>query len=348
MSNPPSARFLHGSAPSGLTLADVGEPALLEQLVAIATAARPSPGTALSGDDAAVWAPPPGRELAISIDAIVEDVDFRRGWITPRQLGRRAFAVAASDLAGSGAGGLCCVTTLCARPSELVDDVLALQRGLCEAAAGAGCAVIGGDVSAIDGPMVIDTCVMGSLAAGRGLRRDAGTVGDAVLVTGVLGRAAAGLRLLLAGDAPASAAERSWIEAQLQPVARLREGADLVARGVRCGGDVSDGLLLDARRTARASRCAVELWADHVPVDPQLRTSFGNDWLELAVGGGEDFELMVTVPEAGVAALVSAWPAGHAPLTRVGSLVAGDGVRLLDARGGSALPTPVARAGHFS
>ena len=348
MSNPPRASFLHGSAPSGPTLADLGEPALLEQLVAIATAARPSPDAALSGDDSAVWTPPAGHGLAVSIDALVEEVDFRRSWITPRQLGHRAFVVAASDLAGSGASGRCCVVTLCVRGSELVEDVLELQRGICEAAAAAGCAVIGGDVSAIDGPMVIDTCVTGSLLPGRGLRRDSAAVGDAVLVTGVLGRAAAGLRLLLAGEQPASATELGWVGAQLQPVARWCEGVELVARGVRCGGDVSDGLLLDARRTARASHCGVELWCDQLPVDAELRTRFGDDWLELAVGGGEDFELMVTVPEVRVADVVRVWPAELAPITRVGQVVAGDGVHLLAARGGAVLPLPRTRAGHFS
>ena len=128
-----------------------------------------SPGLAIgSGDDAAVWSPEPGRDLAISQDALVEGVDFRRSWISPRRLGARALAVALSDLAGMGARPLWCAATLCAPASTNFEDVLEIQRGLCAAAAAAGCAVVGGDVSAIDGPLVIDVSVGGMLAARRG------------------------------------------------------------------------------------------------------------------------------------------------------------------------------------
>ena len=336
------------SAAGRLTLAEVGETALLEQLVEIARAAQPAGAAVEFGDDAAVWTPPAARDLAVSIDALVEGVDFRRSWIGPRQLGRRAFAVAASDLAASGADGVHCVATVCARADERVQDILELHRGLCEAAAAAGCPVIGGDVSAIDGPMVIDVCVTGSVPSGTALRRSAGRAGDALLVTGVLGRAAAGLRMLLEEGEPQSEVGQAWIDAQVQPTARLAEGREMVARGVRCGGDLSDGLAVDAGRTARACGCGVELWRDCLPIDAELSLRFGDEWLELAVSGGEDFELLIAVPQPDVEALVHAWPAELAPLTRVGTLVEGAGVRLLDAPGGAVLPVPQSRAGHFS
>jgi thiamine-monophosphate kinase len=340
----PERRFGSG----GPTLAAVGEAALLEQLMGIARAEAGSGPAIATGDDAAVWHPPSGRDLALSVDALVENVDFRRSWITPRQLGRRAFAVAVSDLAGTGAQAVQCLATLCARRTEQLEDVLEIQRGLCEAAAAAGCAVAGGDVSAIDGPMVIDVCVSGVVPTGRALLRSAGRPGDALLVTGVLGRAAAGLRLLLDGVERASPTEQRWIEAQLQPDVRLREGRELLARGVRCGGDLSDGLVLDALRTARASACAVQLWADYLPVDPSLVERFGKEWLELAISGGEDFELVATVPEHDVRAFLAAWPDHLAPLTMVGALSEGEGLRLLDGPGGVELPLPPDHAGHFS
>ncbi|MBJ7594435.1 MAG: thiamine-phosphate kinase [Candidatus Dormibacteraeota bacterium] len=330
----------------GPTLAQTGERALLEQLVAISAAAFQRAPAA--GDDAAVWTPPAGRDLAVSVDALVEDVDFRRGWIGPRQLGRRAFGVAVSDLAGTGAEPLTCLATLCARPSEQLEDVLEIQRGLCEAAAEAGCAVVGGDVSAIDGPLVIDVCVSGSLPTGRALRRAAGRAGDLLLVTGVLGRSAAGLRLLLDGLAPAAVTEQDWVDAHLQPVTRLREGARLLEVGVRCAGDVSDGVLVDAERTARASSCAVEIWRDSLPVDAHLSDRFGQGWLELAVAGGEDFELLAATPESDAADLMRAWPGELAPLTVIGALTAGSGLRLLDRRGGIEQTAPRTLAAHFS
>jgi thiamine-monophosphate kinase len=330
----------------GPTLAEVGERALLEKLVAISReTGRPSSD---GGDDAAVWTPPADRDLAVSIDAVVEDVDFRRSWIGPRQLGRRAFTVAVSDLAGTGAEPLNCVATLCARPYEQLEDVLEIQRGLCEAAAAAGCAVVGGDVSAIDGPLVIDVCVTGSVPSGRALRRAAGRPGDVLLVSGVLGRSAAGLRLLLDGAGPASATERGWVDAHLSPVARVREGARLLTEGVRCAGDVSDGIVVDAARTARASGCAAELWADSLPVDAQLTERFSSqEWLELAAGG-EDFELLAAVPEPDAIGLLRGWPDDLAPLTIVGMLREGSGLRLLDRRGGSEQTPPATLASHFS
>ena len=340
----PVRRFGSG----GPTLAAVGELALLDRLVAIAKEHSGAAVAITAGDDAAVWQPPRGSDLAVSIDALVEDVDFRRSWISPRQLGRRAFAVAVSDLAGTGAEAIHCLATLCARRGDQVEDILEIQRGLCEAAAASGCAVAGGDVSAIDGPLVIDVSVTGIVPAGRALRRSAGRPGDVLLVTGVLGRAAAGLRMLLDGDDAGSSVEHDWIEAQLQPGTRVREGRELVARGVRCGGDVSDGLVLDALRTARASACAVELWADYLPVDPALVERFGKQWLELAIGGGEDFELVAAVAEQEVDALLRDWPHELAKLTRVGALRQGEGLRLLDGPDGIELPLPPIHAGHFS
>ena len=295
-----------------------------------------------------MWAPPPGGDLAVSIDALVEEVDFRRAWITPRQLGRRAFTVAVSDLAGMGAEPLNCLATLCARPAEQVEDVLEIQRGLCEAAAGAGCSLVGGDVSAIDGPLVIDVCVTGGLPSGRSLQRAAGRPGDLLVVTGVLGRAAAGLRLLLDNLTPATAVERAWVDAHLQPVSRLREGLRLLDAGVRCAGDVSDGILVDAERSARSSSCAAEIWADSLPVDAQLAERFGEGWLELAAAGGEDFELLAAVAEPDVAELIGNWPDELARLTVVGRLCEGSGLRLLDHRDGDERPPPRSLASHFS
>jgi thiamine-monophosphate kinase len=346
MSEPSAAAPRRAFGAGGSTLADVGERRLLERLVAIAREAFP-PGPA-GGDDAAVWTPPAGRDLAVSVDVLVEEVDFRRSWIDPRQLGSRAFAVAVSDLAGMGAKPMSCVATLCARAEEEVDDVLEIQRGLCEAAAGAGCPVAGGDVSAIDGPLVIDVCVIGSLPAGRALRRAAGRPGDLLVVTGVVGRSAAGLRLLLGGDAPRFPVDRVWIDAHLQPVLRLREGARLLDAGVRCAGDVSDGILIDVMRTATSSGCGAEIWADRVPVDTELRERFGQDWLALAIGGGEDFELLAAVAAADLAPLQRDWPADLAALSVIGVLGDKPGVRLLDRRGGTEQAKPRSLASHFS
>ena len=331
----------------GPTLSDLGEGELLKALAEIARAT--SPGFALgSGDDAALWAPEPGTHVAISQDALVEGVDFQRSWITPRQLGMRALAVALSDVAGMGARPAWCAATLCAPASTDAEDVMEIQRGLCAAAASAGCVVAGGDVSGIDGPLVIDISVGGTIRPDAALRRDHGAAGDAVLVTGRLGRAAAGLRLLLDGGDDLSDQERSWVAAQLAPNARIAEGLQLVAAGVRCGGDISDGLIIELERITEMSGCRAEIWLDRVPVDPALVTDFGAAWPDLALGGGEDFELVVTVPAASVTALLDAWPSGLEALTVVGRLRDGAGLTVLDRENGAPVPTPHTSSRHFA
>jgi thiamine-monophosphate kinase len=331
----------------GPTLHQVGETELLRALAEIARAGSPSLALG-AGDDAAVWIPEPGQHIAISQDALVEGVDFRRSWITPRQLGARAMAVALSDLAGMGARPAWCAATLCAPSSTCAEDVMEIQRGLCAAAARAGSVVGGGDVSAIDGPLVIDVSVGGTLAPGRALRRDAGVAGDLIVVTGMLGRAAAGLRLLLDGGEELSDQERSWVAAQLAPSARLAEGLRLVVSGVRCGGDISDGLIVELQRITELSACGAEIWLNRVPVEGALVSDFGAAWPDLALGGGEDFELVVTVPPTEAAALTESWPADLAPLRVVGRLRDGSGVAVLDREGGDGVATPRTTSRHFT
>jgi thiamine-monophosphate kinase len=341
-----------GFGVGGPTLADVGESGLLARILG-AAGARGGVGEAGllvgPGDDAAVWQPPPGRALVVTQDALVEGVDFHRDWTTPHLLGRRCIAVSLSDLAAMGARPAFCLVTLCAPADTPLGDVEALHGGIEEIAAEYACPLIGGDVSAIAGPLVIDVVAGGTVHPARVLRRDAGRPGDVLVVTGVLGRASAGLRLLrnAAASVPDDVAA-AWRAAQLDPTPRLGEGEELAARGVRCAGDLSDGLLVDARRTAAASGCTAELWRDALPVDAALREAFGEEsWLALAIAGGEDFELLAAVPPEDLDALLRDWPAGLAPLTVVGRLVEGDGVRLLDAQGGAAVALPQVSSRHF-
>jgi thiamine-monophosphate kinase len=343
----------------GPTLAETGEEQVLRLLAGVA---RGAAGPALligPGDDAAVWQPAAGMELALTQDALVEDRDFRRGWITPWALGRRAFTVALSDLAAMGAQPGWCTATLCAPGSTQLGDVLEIQRGLVEAAADAGCAVAGGDVSDTPGGLVIDVAAGGTAMPGKWLRRDSGRVGDALAVTGRLGAAAAGLEVLLTeratelpgvaetAAAPPTDERLRWVEAFLAPAARIAEGQHLAAGGVRCGGDISDGLLVDAGRTAAASGCRAELWRDRIPTPDGLREAFPDTWLELALAGGEDFELLCAAPLKLLTELAASWPDGLAPLQIVGRLMVGSGVALLEHESGSPVALPRVRSRHW-
>jgi thiamine-monophosphate kinase len=340
-----------GFGAAGPRLVDVGESGLLARLLA-GRRATAAPGLLLGpGDDAALWQPPPGRALVLTQDALVEDVDFRRAWTTPFLLGRRSLALSLSDLAAMGAQPAWCLVTLCAPGDTPLADVEALHDGLQAMAAEQGCPVVGGDLSAIAGPIVLDVMAGGTVEPDRALRRDAGRPGDTLLVTGGLGRAAAGLRLLRgegAGGVPVEPAVASaWRSAQLDPIPRVAEGQALAERGVRCAGDLSDGLIVDARRTAEASGCAVELWGDALPVDAALSEAFPDDWLALAAGGGEDFELLAAVPPSLLEPLLRGWPSELAPLHVVGRLHEGSGVSMRACEGGAVIDLPAVASRHF-
>jgi thiamine-monophosphate kinase len=335
----------------GTAVSQVSETTLLDALIDEAQRTLAGADHAVvvkSGDDAAVWRSDPAALLVVTQDAVVEGVDYVPGWTRPYLVGRRSLTISLSDLAAMGAEPGWCVVTYCASRDVRYEDLLAMQQGLCDVAAGAGCAVIGGDISRIDGPMVVDVAAGGSARPGGILRRDAGRAGDLLLVTGTLGRAAAGLRLLADEQVTAPATDRDrWIAAQLDPAARLGEGRALAELGVTCCGDLSDGLLVDAERTARSSGCAAELWLESVPVDPGLRGLFPDDWPALALAGGEDFELLAAASPASVPILIRRWRPGLAPLTVVGRLAAGTGVRILDRRGGAGIPKPAPASRHF-
>ncbi|MGD1054336.1 MAG: thiamine-phosphate kinase [Candidatus Dormibacteria bacterium] len=357
----------HGFDAGGPTLHEIGEAELLHRLAAIARRHGDDRRLVVaSGDDAAVWRPPGGAGIVLSQDAIVEGEDFLRGWTDPWTLGRRALAIALSDLAAMGARPALCMVTLCAPAGSRVDDLLGIQEGICAAAAEAGCPVAGGDVSAIAGPLVIDISVVGTVDPGRALRRDRGRPGDLLVVTGWVGGAAAGLRLLLdgrRGRAPASPgherghppaedgapgeAEERWLARQLRPRARLGEGQALLRLGVACAGDLSDGLIVDVGRITAASGCAAELWLESVPAEPGIRSLLGPAWVDAALGGGEDFELVAAVDAERLDGLLARWPAGLAPLHVTGRLTPGSGLRLLDRRDGEEVPLPPVASRHF-
>src|SRR5215469_12277960 len=312
----------------GTAVSRVSETALLDGLIGEARRTLAGAGRAVvvgSGDDAAVWRPDPAALLVVTQDAVVEGVDYVPGWTRPYLVGRRSLTISLSDIAAMGAEPGWCVVTYCAGPDVRFEDLLAMQQGLCDVVAAGG-----------------------SARPGALLRRDAGRPGDLLLVTGTLGRAAAGLRLLADGRVIAPAGDRDrWVAAQLDPAARLAEGRALAELGVACCGDLSDGLLVDAERTARSSGCAAELWLESVPVDPGLRGAFPGDWPALALAGGEDFELLAAAPPASVPDLVRRWRPELAPLTVVGRLAADTGVRLLDRRDGVEMPKPAPASRHF-
>lgn len=315
-------------------LDQIGEFALIDRLAALLEdLAPPGPRVQLAiGDDAALWTPRVGSTLAISTDTLVERIHFRLDLMTWQDVGHRALAANLSDLAAMGAQPGAAVVTLGLRGDLLVEDILNLYRGLGTLAARCNCPVIGGDIVASPTAVTLTVTVFGEQpcdAAGRSiaLRRDHARPGDRLAVTGPLGLAAAGLRLLLAnpGGADRDPAVAPLLAAYRRPEPRPAAGAALLAAGVRCGMDLSDGLAGDLAKICRRSGVGATIDSAALPIPPLLQERFPNDWLELALRGGEDFELLVSLPPALVASAQAAL-AAHSlpPLHLIGTIEASE------------------------
>lgn len=277
--------------------------------------APPLPPAVLAGmgDDAAVMQPSPGLALVATVDVLVEGKDFRWEWCPAEAVGHKGLTVSLSDVGAMGAIPKYALVALGLPASTPVNRVDALYRGIWEAAGPAGVAVVGGDLS--EAPcLILSVTLIGEGEADHLVRRSGARVGETIWVTGPLGRAAAGLCALKAGYRPEGSAMkgrrarriprrarnaiRETIRAQLYPVARYREGGVLAEAGIATAMiDLSDGLSSDLMRLAEESGVGARIFADRIPVDPsarQVADLVGFDPVRVALGGGEDFELLFT------------------------------------------------------
>src|ERR1044072_1107668 len=268
------------------------------------------------GDDAAVLRSTPGKETVITADLLVEDIDFRRTTTPPFLLGHKALAVSLSDIAAMGARPLWSMVSI-GVPEEVweTDFVERLYDGLLNLASRYGVQLIGGDTSRTNERVVIDSIVSGECAAGMAVMRSKASVGDQVFVTGSLGAAAAGLRLIERG---AHLAEQNLADddsekldhillRQLRPEPRVGWGIVLGEERLATSMiDLSDGLSSDLNRLCAASNVGALIDSSLLPVDDRVTGLCGRralDPLQLALHGGEDFELLFTVKPADVARL---------------------------------------------
>lgn len=240
------------------------------------------------GDDAAQFAIPPGEQLIVSMDAAVENVHFRRDWLSPEEIGARATIAALSDIAAMAATPRGILLAL-ALPLSWRADLQAIARGVGVVARDAGCMIIGGNIS-LGSELSLTLTVLGSTT--HPLTRSGAQVGDIVFATGRLGGPGAALRSLQNGENPAAA---HWLRF-VAPTPRLREAHWLVEHGARAGIDISDGLLADAAHLARASDVSILIDASAIPCLPGVSA-------EDAMSSGEEYELLVAVPVAQASAM---------------------------------------------
>jgi thiamine-monophosphate kinase len=306
----------------------MGEFELLDRI----RARLPQPGPRVllgSGDDAAVTVP--GGATATSVDALVDGVHFRREWSSPTQIGAKALAVALSDLAAMGAEPGEAYVAL-GIPADLDENgCLELLDGIARVAEETGTTLAGGDVTRAPVLSLAMTVVGHAKRADDLMTRSGARPGDALVVTGELGGAAAGLLLLEGSEGARSSFQphsdtnddrtRSLLRRQLEPRPRLDAGRELNALGATAMIDLSDGLGGDATHLARASGVGLRIDATALPLADGVAD------LTLAVSGGEDYELLAALPEERLADAVAAME-GHGGLTRIGTVVAGEGVEI--------------------
>lgn len=282
-----------------LLVRDVPEEALLARIFPLLPTA---PSTLVGpGDDCAVVAAPDGRYV-VSTDVLVEDRHFRRRWSTGYDVGRRAAVQNLADVVSMGARPAALVVSL-VMPGDLpVDWVTGFARGLADACTPLGAAVVGGDLSGGD-QVVVAVTVHGDLEGREPVLRGGARAGDVVALAGTLGRSAAGLALLDAGRADV---DDALVAAYLRPDPPLAAGPVAADAGATAMMDVSDGLLRDAGRVARASGVVVDLDPAALAADRAgLRdagAALAGDGTELVDGwvlsGGEDHGLLATFPAA--------------------------------------------------
>ncbi|MAM02639.1 MAG: thiamine-phosphate kinase [Myxococcales bacterium] len=282
------------------------------------------PGVGLGpGDDAALledgW--------VVSTDLCVEGVHFRREWITDKEVGYRAATAALSDMAAMAAVPVGLLVSIAAQRGGAF-DLEQVQAGIQEAAVKVGASVIGGDVSASPGPLVVDVVALGKSASP--VRRDGAKSGGEVWVTGSLGSSAAAVRIWRDGGTPTEALRSAFVT----PAARVNEALyiakDLFAHAMI---DISDGLIGDAGHIAASSGVKITLNALDIPITRAAINHFGRaKALRDALVGGEDYELcFVTDPDT-VDPLHFLDRYG-VTVTKVGSVAEGEGVWLKEEDG---------------
>jgi thiamine-monophosphate kinase len=303
------------------------------------------------GDDCAVLRPQGDVEWVITTDTQVEDIHFRRAWLTPFQIGWRAMAVNLSDIAAMGAhpiGALAAFTLPGATDTAFFEEML---DGLCDLGLRFDCPLLGGNLSQDPARLTLTLTVLGRVPRGQALLRSTARPGDDIWVSGQLGGAAAGLRTFLQ-PVPLSDPIRAALQQRYaQPHPRIREALFLRDTGKLTGLiDLSDGLAGDLGHICEESGVGAEIMAAALPLAAGVRevaAARGDDPLQYALSGGEDFELCCTAAPGTLCPLVESFRRQFGiELTRIGAITPDPSLRFLRADG-SDLPLPPQAYNHF-
>jgi thiamine-monophosphate kinase len=309
-----------------------GEEALV-RAIRLLTAGESSGVRVGIGDDCAVLDPQPGSALLATTDLLLEDVHFRRRWAEPADIGWKSLAVNLSDIAAMGGRPRWALVALACPEGTSPEEIEAFYEGALALTRSHGVAIVGGDTSVSPAGWMINVTLLGEAVAPR--LRSTAHVGDAIAVTGTLGRSAAGLAVLERETAPAGVEAvhlAEVTEAHLRPRPRVREGAWLAAAGgVTAMMDVSDGIGLDLPRLLQESGVGAAVDANRLPIDAATRavaTALGADPVAWATGGGEDYELLLTCEPPGFSRLQQGLADTYGTrLTQIGEVTLAHAVR---------------------
>ena len=257
------------------------------------------------GDDAAILKTRQGQQLLISTDVFVEGVHFDRTCQTPKEVGWRAGVANLSDIAAMGGTPLYLLVSMAIPNRSSPTHIRALYRGIQDACAPYAVELIGGDTSSSPSRIFLSLTIVGSIDATRALTRNRAEVGDRIYVTGTIGDANAGLRILQTHSKKsrrfsASPAEKFLIRRHVRPIPRIQVGRLMADRNIAHAAiDLSDGLSSDVGHVCEESQVGAQIRGQALPLSSQLRAFAQRnnlDPLELALQGGEDYELLFTAP----------------------------------------------------
>lgn len=327
-----------------MRLAELGEFGLIER---IRRAAPGHPGLCLGiGDDCAISRLNPGEELLTTTDLLIEGVHFRREWTDLYRLGRKCISVNVSDLAAMGGEPRHLFLGLGVPAGMSVEDCESLLAGVLDAAAMYGAALAGGDTCRSLGPLLLSVTAEGAIPAGQAVRRSGAHPGDELYVSGTLGDSALALRELLAGRRP----DDQLAARHHDPTARPALGQALRTAGLaRAMIDLSDGLAADLGHLLAASDCGAIVETALLPLSSSFAAALTGEpaLLDLALYGGEDYELLFAAPSGTGARLAALAATQGVAITRIGRLTPREGGLTVKAPDGRALAVRDGGFDHF-
>jgi thiamine-monophosphate kinase len=308
---------------SPMRLSELGEFGLIDLISSISARYENSGGAPWQevivgiGDDAAAWQSDNRVQLATT-DTLVQDVHFNLGIIGWEELGWKALAVNLSDIAAMGGIPKFALLSL-ALPAHLeMEDISKFIDSMMHTATQFGVAIVGGNIAAAPN-VVITVTIIGYTKSAAMLLRSTASPGERVAVTGHIGSSAAGLEMLKGKTISDPEANNLLRRAHFKPMPRVQEGQLLIEQGVKTAIDISDGLVADLDHICQSSKVSAKIKVEQVPVHPLVMANFPN-YQELALYGGEDYELLFAADEDTIA---RAKQALNCPVTIIGNITEG-------------------------